>query len=320
MQKPSQVLIRQPGERSYDPAVPARPSAVEQWEYAALSDLVYPSKDELQVQEQKKQRRDEAVQRGVPDDPCVDFEPLLYARGWRRWNNFPADEPGNPAKTQAEQVNLGVQVWQNDSVSPAVTVVVFRGTEFTSLWDWKSNLRWFIRFIPGYRDEYTVAVENIGPQFVEQYGKNVAPGTGGRIVAATGHSLGAGLAQQLAYSRPPDPTVPDITRIYAFDPSPVTGYFSVSKALRDQNAQALVTARIFEKGEILAYLRWLVALVVPPSKEDPKILSFRYNLFPDRGPIADHSIHELACRLYVVATDDARVKDWKVLKRAEEGQ
>jgi hypothetical protein len=67
---------------------------------------------------------------------------------------------------------------------------------------------------------------------------------------------GRWLAQQFAYSLPPDPDVPRLTRVFAFDPSPVTGFYSVPENTRNRNSQGLAIDRIYERGEILALLQF----------------------------------------------------------------
>jgi hypothetical protein len=54
---------------------------------------------------------------------------------------------------------------------------------------------------------------------------------------ATGHSLRGGLAQQLAYAQRSVKDLPRITMVYAFDPSPVTGFYSVDETLREKNKE-----------------------------------------------------------------------------------
>jgi hypothetical protein len=91
--------------------------------------------------------------------------------------------------------------------------------------------------------------------------------------------------------------VPRVGKVYAIDPSPVTGFYSVKKSIRDVNIQHLDIDRIFERGEILAFLRSIVSLFVPPRRRSPTIRQIRYNLFPTWNPIMGHSIPEFAFRL-----------------------
>jgi hypothetical protein len=70
------------------------------------------------------------------------------------------------------------------------------------------------------------------------------------------HSLGGGLAQEFAYSLPVGTfDAPRATKVYAFDPSPATGFLSVKRATRNENKKGLKTDRIYERGEVLAILR-----------------------------------------------------------------
>jgi hypothetical protein len=89
--------------------------------------------------------------------------------------------------------------------------------------------------------------------------------------------------------------------VFAFDPSPVTGYYSVEKAIREHNRKTLSIDRIYERGEILAIVRSLTSVVVMPSETSPTIRGVRFSLFYPANPIAGHSMSELACRLNTAA-------------------
>ena len=177
------------------------------------------------------------------------------------------------------------------------------GPFFANITDWYANLRWFF---PHKQDEYTVVVKTFGKAFVEEYLKrSVEPEwtfLGQAKLYSTGHSLGGGLAQQFAYSLPLNANVPRVTQVFAFDPSPVTGFFSVGKVLRTTNAQNLKIDRIYERGEILAYFRSLTNFFAPPSASHPAIRQVRYNLFHTVNPVSGHSIAELACKLHDVCS------------------
>jgi dihydroorotate dehydrogenase len=76
--------------------------------------------------------------------------------------------------------------------------------------------------------------------------------------------------------------------------------------VRRENKAGLEIDRIFERGEILAIVRAITAVVHKPSTANPKVTQFRYNLFGDdrfgfTNPIANHSIQKLAERLQQVA-------------------
>jgi hypothetical protein len=90
---------------------------------------------------------------------------------------------------------------------------------------------------------------------------------------------------------------PRVTRVYAFDPTPVTAYTDVPRSLRTANSEHLAIDRIYERGEILAILRSITNFFDPPRAKDPVIRQLRYNLLPRKNPIAGHSISKFACRL-----------------------
>jgi hypothetical protein len=109
--------------------------------------------------------------------------------------------------------------------------------------------------------------------------------------SSAGHSLGGGLAQQAAYASK------YIETVYAFDPSPVTGYSSVKKQDRKENCKGLKIYRIWEQGEILLYLRIITKAVrkiafIPNL--DPRIVEVRFNFVDRGGTITEHSMQNLA--------------------------
>jgi hypothetical protein len=109
-------------------------------------------------------------------------------------------------------------------------------------------------------------------------------------IVTTGHSLGGGLAHQAAY-------VSDcIKEVFAFDPSPVTGFYSVPDPPRSKNAIGIVVRRIYERGEILATLRRVARLVNPLSTKDPEIIEIRFNL-SQGSAVTQHNMRTLAYKL-----------------------
>ena len=141
-------------------------------------------------------------------------------------------------------------------------------------------------------------MRTFAPAFIEEYKGRFASSSRPALFS-TGHSLGGGLAQQFAYALPNDPAgvVPRVSEVYAFDPSPVTGYFSVARDLRESNSRELSIDRIYERGEILALARSLMSLVEKPSAQQPAIGGTRYSLFYGWNPIADHSMVQLAHKI-----------------------
>src|SRR5258708_33626872 len=126
----------------------------------------------------------------------------------------------------------------------------------------------------------------------------------GTIISG-GQSLGGGLAQQFAYSLPTSSEVPRVAQVFAFDPSPVTGFYSVDKALRNKNRSKLRINRNYERGEILAIARSFMSFLVKPSAENPSIRGVRYSLFYPADPIRGHSMLELASGIEIATTTAA---------------
>jgi Lipase (class 3) len=277
-QTPSQVVFRDPGRRRLGSPQPVGPQAKNDLEYAWLSQAAY-----------------QHISDGLENDPagCPGAVASLQNLGWLSWQNFPDAQ----LLEQMAVSHLRVDVWVNPARKSVN--VAFGGTVFKSGKDWKSNLRWFIPF---HNDEYTELVKKFGPAFVNEFAKRKEEPQWAFLrdaeIYATGHSLGGGLAQQFAYALPRHPAVPRVTKVFAFDPSPVTGYYSLPVATRRYNSQFLFIDRIYERGEILAYLRSIESFVYPPSAQAPVIRQVRYDLFPTHNPIAGHSIADLACKLY----------------------
>ena len=296
-QDPDSVLIRDPGNRFYnEPAGKVSDTAKEQWEYAVLSENVYVgSWDKLRtaVPVLPEPKPEEYV------SSCEDRNRTrrIPLAGWKLWKNFPSEK----LIAKAEDLGLYFEVWENESF-PRVVAVVFRGTDGWA--DWFANLRWLLwllRFIPYYEDQYHVVSRDVGEEFTKRFlqdhGNITNPAAPKVQVLATGHSLGGGLAQHFAYSLPRETRVPRVSRVYAFDPSPVTGWSSVNTELRTANAQGLETDRIFEHGEILAYVRLLLSYVYPPPAKNPSVREIRYNFDKSINPFKSHSMRLLACEL-----------------------
>lgn len=202
------------------------------------------------------------------------------------WNKIPTDSLDvTPPKGTVVISGLSYQIWINEKCfGKPVAILVFCGTNFTSWKDWFSNFKPLTKFLPYTWDQYD-ETHNLVPKIVEllkdKY-QNIE-------IVSTGHSLGGGLAQQAGYSSE------DINKVYAFDPSPVTGFYSISKAERVKNSQNLKTLRIYEKGEILAYIRLILRPFYPTSFSSPKIIEIRFN-FDTNGDDAvnQHRMEKIA--------------------------
>jgi hypothetical protein len=286
-QNSSEVVIRECGDRFLSAPRHIAPYASKHWQFGWLSVAAYQETAAGQKHIKKMATLAQPAEGAISSNP---LSPLAQA-GWKQWQGF----PGDGLLQQIHDSHLRVQVWER--AEPPAVAVTFGGTVFDNNADWRANLRWFL---PGQRDEYTDVVQRFAPAFdleLKRRTQSLEPAHLARLeLYSTGHSLGGGLSQQFAYSLPGD-CVKRVKQVYAFDPSPVTGFYSVNQKLRDENKKGLLIDRIYERGEILALLRSLTSLFHKPSKVNAAILGVRYKLFRAWNPIAAHSIIELAMKL-----------------------
>jgi hypothetical protein len=300
-QTPEQVFRRDPGDRSLVGPYPARDEAALDWQFALLSVAAYgrsaPKRHALPAGASMARTLANAWRLRKPRiTPPANVDDELRAAGWLPWPAFPDATLG----AEMERSHLRVEVWENAARS--LVAVAFGGTVFTSGKDWLSNLRWFI---PGHRDEYSAVVDRFVPDFTAEYARRAirTDGAVGRSMAivSTGHSLGGGLAQQFAYAFPRERGGPKVSDVFAFDPSPVTGFYSLDPATRNANKVGLRIGRIYERGEILAVVRSFTSLFSKPSAADPTIRGVRFNLFDARNAVEGHSMVELADKMKAAA-------------------
>jgi len=278
-------------------------TAKEYWEFAVLSENAYELKGGTRLPWPPQDLNAPDLYQQAFEQSCIPGRKrYLPLKGWEPWPDF----PGAILKKQGQEVGFQVEVWEKEGSSPLEVVVAFRGTEAN--WDdWRANLRWFLRFVPFYttkNDQYGFIAEEFSPAFVSKLKEKVnsQSATFKVNLVAVGHSLGGGLAQYFAYSLPEENynngmPVDRVREVYAFDPSPVTGWYSVDGTLRTANAKDLKIDRIFEHGEALAYIRLLLSYVNPPSLKDPAMQEIRYNFVPSLNPFSSHSMTYLACSL-----------------------
>lgn len=306
-QSSTEVTIREPGNRRLGPPQPIAPRATEDLEFAWLSDAAYGNTPAGYA---KHSEVDALAKSAKVSDPAVDAatacrssQDELFDRGWAPWPSFPSGD----LLAHIERYHLRVEVWTHND--PPMVAVAFGGTVVNNQNDWAANLRWFLPkwFLAGHPDEYSTVVQEFGPAFVSEF-RHQLESTDPTwaflrqaTIYSTGHSLGGGLAQQFAYALPQDEKVPRVRKVYAFDPSPVTGYYSVDEYDRETNSQSLAIDRIYERGEILALVRSLTSFFVTPKASSPTITGVRYALFYPATPVGGHSIKHLSCRLKDVA-------------------
>lgn len=221
------------------------------------------------------------------DAPDWENRMLPHLAGWEQID-LPSfhDEITTPT-WQHRLKTLRYEAWKKPKSdgSGVLVALVFRGSTPT-LSDWYSNFRWFIR-LPFFLDHYQ-QTRAIIHKILDKIGQEA--GRENVEIITTGHSLGGGLAQQAAYA------TPHIKKAFAFDASPVTGFYEVLRAERDKHKVDTDVYRIYEHGEVLAYARLVLRLIFPLSKKDPRIVQVRYNF--SRGNIASqHSMPPFAEKL-----------------------
>ncbi|ERF83986.1 DUF2974 domain-containing protein [Bradyrhizobium viridifuturi] len=172
--------------------------------------------------------------------------------------------------------------------------IAFRGTVGTSLGDWLSNAD---RFGSPYDDYYHQLRRNVDAiiksvQNLDCYKRAAVKPQ----IVSTGHSLGGGLAQLAALAT--KLKGPRISKVFAFDPSPVTGAHLVDQSLRESNADGLTIDRIYQEGEVLSYVR-SAAQQYPSAKSkcNPYVRTVKVDALPPGSPIQLHGMTGMSTQL-----------------------
>jgi pimeloyl-ACP methyl ester carboxylesterase len=309
-QASGKVLVREPGQPHYGRTQDIEQSAIDLAPFAALGATAYDgtfgltppmtsdSCDQLSRSEREQKSLSSDIKKCLVN-PINILLPLTD--GWEIWEDFPSPQ----LKCVSGDAGLYLRVLEKKK-APHTIAVVFKGTRFSSRADWVSNLRWLHFLLPGSgQDQYTLLRDRVIPEFIDLFrekglGQSEADKPPVQIVAV-GHSLGGGLAQYFAYALPNEEGIPRVSRVYAFDPSPVTGESLVPSELLEHNAKDLEINRIFEHGEILSYVRLLSEKMHLRRPDRVAIRKMRYNLVPTANPIAAHSMLHLACALGIAS-------------------
>ena len=192
-----------------------------------------------------------------------------------------------PAKVKFHtKSELKVQAWYKFAGDKAFVAIVFRGTRFFHWRDWwhgnlsiishyisesSSYYLQVIRGINGFIEALKKEVQDIWIQNNIHENDNNLPTI---VFAATGHSLGGGLAQTCSYSHP------EISLTYAINSSWVTFYTTFVESEWGKNCKGLKVFRLSELGEILQYFRFFVTQTyrfLSRENENPKYAVIQVN-------------------------------------------
>ena len=219
------------------------------------------------------------------------FDPVEM--GWKEQLDLP-DLPTPPPGVRRVS-GLRYRVWVKESGGKKIAVLAFRGTQSRS--DWFSNLRWVTKVVPRVWDHYEQLVE-IMPALIAAIKARNGEDT---VIIPAGHSLGGGLAQLAGYS-----SNGAVKTVMAFDPSIVTYFYGVPRPVREESKQGQMIFRVFEQGEVLSYVRWVLKRVYPISHANPRIVQVKFHRLGG-SLFSDHSIRRFACTPQPAATQLADV-------------
>jgi len=231
----------------------------------------------------------------VPTDAC---KAAYENRGWE-FGSGPAFQVWARKRTPAV-----------DHTACSEVNLVFRGTVGLSTGDWLSNAD---RFYSPYDDYYQQLRRNIDGilSMIQDLDCYRAARKRPPQIVSTGHSLGGGLAQFVALAH--DPRGPKIVKVFAFDPSPVTGAHLVAKDVRTANSQQLVIDRIYQEGEVLAWPRWAVQEYPSASSTcGPFVRTVKVDAVPGSGLLNLHGIKPLAVKTVELSYDGDHLKTYQV--------
>jgi len=243
---------------------PARPYAELYLPYAQMSALAYAQSSDV---------------RGCPIANATRAPWLkeLHGKGWHCVFGSAAFNVCPPGRQCGG--GLTFHVWRKSDC--AQIAIAFRGTDPNDIEDWLSNFRWFIPHRTWDEYDETKYVQPAVMRRIAALGCRNAP------IVATGHSLGGGLAQFMAFLDR------RVAYVYAFNSSPVTAYLEAPRDTIVATVKRLGIDRVYEAGEVLALPRTLVSGLFPAAPCRPYVRTIRFDLAEGGGLLAHHSIDNL---------------------------
>jgi pimeloyl-ACP methyl ester carboxylesterase len=194
--------------------------------------------------------------------------------------------------------------------------IAFRGTVGGSS-DWFSN---FDRFGSPYDDYYHQLRRNVNGIISLIKGLDCYKRAKFKPqIVSLGHSLGGGLAQLAALAVKPGS--PRITKVFAFDPSPVTGARLVKADILEANRTGLTIDRIYQQGEVLSYPR-AIAQEYPPSSSrcNPHVRTVGVDAVSPGGPVHLHGMQALAGQVVQASYDGETLLAYRAPPSPREAQ
>jgi pimeloyl-ACP methyl ester carboxylesterase len=221
---------------------------------------------------------------------CIDKTDSECRKALPKWYVYHRQRGGPAFQVWAHKNSFPLNII--DSESCAEVSIAFRGTVASHKSDWASNAHVLTKYV--FDDHYRQLYRNIDGIIRKVTELNCYKRANAPHIVSVGHSLGGGLAQLAALANKRSPR---IHKVFAFDPSPVTGADLVDPQTLKENSEGLTIDRIFQFGEVLEKPRdWVQGY--PPSKNpcNPRVRIVAVDAL--RGDsIKRHGVGALAAQL-----------------------
>ena len=226
------------------------------------------------------------------DRKTAGTKPLPEIAGWEEIADAPTELLSHTHRVGVGRVTC--RVFRSFQRERAEIVLAFPGMDMRKWADWWAALRWVTRHVPALDDKFRQVRANTRA-LIDWL--RVRHGADFRLIAV-GHSLGGGLAQQAAY------TTGGFDEVLAFNPTFVTGWYeTATEAERRANAKGLHIFRIYEDGEVLAFLWHMVEWFYPLARiPNPRITRIRTHFYSGFAPLQKHKIVEMSNSLQALAS------------------